>query len=99
LNVIELLQKNHREGDLETLKVERSHAVQMELKELHKRFVDVKGRLGKLMREKLPGRVDRPEFYLKMEQTDELERAQAYLKVISFFRATSSQIEANLESG
>lgn len=51
-----------------------------------------------MTKEKLPSRLERPDFYRNVEKADELEKGAAYLTVLNFITSTSTQIEANVDS-
>lgn len=84
---------------MEKLCVDRKKSVKSELDELNKAFTRLKGQVNKMVKEKLPGKLDRPEFYRNVQKADELEKAAAYLNVLKFIKSTSEQIDANLETG
>jgi hypothetical protein len=87
------------ESEAKLLITHRKKDVKSELQQLHQEFIRLKTALNKMTKEKLPNRLDRPEFYQNVQKADELEKAVAYLTVLNFITSTSEQIEANMESG
>lgn len=87
------------EDRISELSVHRQQEVQEQLDKLQASFNSLKVQLAKLKKEKLPSKFEQPQVYENVDTVDTLSKASSYLTVLNFVKATSDQIDANLENG